>query len=215
MSASYLTVAAEATAEIEVRRSRFLCRVVHVESEDAARQVVEQERRAHRDARHHCWAFVLGPDGQVARSSDAGEPSGTAGAPMLEVLRGAEVSDVVAVVTRWFGGVLLGAGGLVRAYGDAVRAALQVAGTARRREVAFWEVPAPVAAVGRLENDLRSRGVLVRGTDYAATGEAAVLHLTADPDVDLAALVAGATAGAVTAERTGYGWSAEDAAANP
>lgn len=211
MSASYLTVAAEATAEIEVRRSRFLCRVVHVESEDAAREVVEQERRAHRDARHHCWAFVLGPDGQVARSSDAGEPSGTAGAPMLEVLRGAEVSDVVAVVTRWFGGVLLGAGGLVRAYGDAVRQALDVAGTTRRHEVAFWDVPVSMAQAGRLENDLRSRGVLVRGTDYAAAGDGAVLHLTADPDTDLAALVAGLSAGTVGAERTGSGWSGQKA----
>ena len=85
-------------------------------------------RAQHWDARHHCSAFVLGPRSELQRSSDDGEPAGTAGAPMLEVLRGAGVSDVAAVVTRWFGGTLLGAGGLVRAYGDAVRAALAEAG---------------------------------------------------------------------------------------
>ena len=129
----YRTVARSAVAETEVKRSRFLCRVERVESEEAARAVVDRARKEHWDARHHCSAFVLGPDGAVQRSSDDGEPSGTAGAPMLEVLRGREVSDVVAVVTRWFGGTLLGAGGLVRAYGDAVRAGLDAAGVRRTR----------------------------------------------------------------------------------
>ena len=111
----YRTVARSAVAETEVKRSRFLCRIERVESEGAARAVVDRARKEHWDARHHCSAFVLGPDGAVQRSSDDGEPSGTAGAPTLEVLRGRALSDVVAVVTRWFGGTLLGAGGLVRA----------------------------------------------------------------------------------------------------
>src|SRR5690606_33095353 len=105
--------AADGEAEIEVKRSRFLCTLRRVGTEADARAVVEEMRRQHWDARHHCSAFVLGPDGALQRSSDDGEPAGTAGAPMLEVLRGHGVSDVVAVVTRWFGGVLLGAGGLV------------------------------------------------------------------------------------------------------
>ncbi|MGH3317578.1 MAG: IMPACT family protein, partial [Nocardioidaceae bacterium] len=121
---SYLTVARSRDAETEVKRSRFLCRLRRVEHEDQARAVVDEARREHGDARHHCSAFILGPAGQVQRSSDDGEPAGTAGGPMLEVLRGREVSDVVAVVSRYFGGTLLGAGGLVRAYSDAVRAAL-------------------------------------------------------------------------------------------
>ena len=129
---AYVTVAREATAEIEVKRSRFLGHVVPVTTEDEARAVVEAARKEHWDARHHCSAFVLGPDGALQRSSDDGEPSGTAGAPMLEVLRGRGLTDVVAVVTRWFGGTLLGAGGLVRAYSDATRAALDAAGTRRR-----------------------------------------------------------------------------------
>ncbi|CAN5451703.1 hypothetical protein BH10ACT10_BH10ACT10_10780 [soil metagenome] len=110
MRTSYTTVARTATTETEVKRSRFLCRIERVADEDAARTVVERARKEHPDARHHCSAFVLGPDGDLQRSSDDGEPSGTAGAPMLEVLRGHEVSDVVAVVNRWFGGTLLGAG---------------------------------------------------------------------------------------------------------
>lgn len=132
---SYLTLARNAEASIEVKRSRFLATLVRVEDEAQARAVVDRLRREHWDAGHHCTALVLGADGAVQRSSDDGEPAGTAGAPMLEVLRGAEVSDTIAVVTRWFGGVLLGAGGLVRAYGDAVREGLAQAGTLRRHRV--------------------------------------------------------------------------------
>ena len=125
----FTTLAGPAIAEIEVKHSRFLCELTPVgagdddASEVAARAVVEAARKQHWDARHHCSAFVLGPQRQVRRSNDDGEPSGTAGAPMLEALVASGLSDVVAVVTRWFGGTLLGAGGLVRAYGDVVRAA--------------------------------------------------------------------------------------------
>ena len=112
---SYLTVAGRCSSEIEVRRSRFVCDLERVETEAEAREFIEAVRASSRDARHHCTAFVLGPGGETQRSNDDGEPSGTAGAPMLEVLRGRQVSDVVAVVTRWFGGVLLGTGGLFRA----------------------------------------------------------------------------------------------------
>ncbi|HEY1116599.1 MAG TPA: YigZ family protein, partial [Acidimicrobiales bacterium] len=166
---SYLTLARPAEAEIEVKRSRFLCTLRRVEDEAAARAVVDGLRKQHWDARHHCSAFRLHPD--VERSSDDGEPAGTAGAPMLEVLRGHSregVSDVVAVVTRWFGGTLLGAGGLVRAYGDAVRVALDEAGTLRRSLVREHLLDLDHADAGRVESDLRGRGVAVVGTEYAA-----------------------------------------------
>jgi uncharacterized YigZ family protein len=155
VTTAYRTVARTATAEIEVKRSRFRGHVERVATEDEARAVVERIRKQAWDARHHCAAFVLGPDGQLQRSSDDGEPAGTAGAPMLEVLRGRDLSDVVAVVTRWFGGVLLGAGGLVRAYSDAVRAALDEAGVTERRLSVRYDVEAGHAAAARLENDLR------------------------------------------------------------
>ena len=164
---SYLTPARSGSCEIEVKRSRFLCTVERVADEAAARAVVERLRRQHWDARHHCSALVLGPSGDVQRSSDDGEPAGTAGAPMLEVLRGREVSDVVVVVTRWFGGVLLGAGGLVRAYGDAVRAGLDEVGTQRRVLMVEHELTVSHADAGRLESELRSRGVEVLDAAYA------------------------------------------------
>lgn len=205
MTTSYLTVARTGEVEIEVKRSRFLCHVERVGSEDEARAVVERIRKQHWDARHHCSAFVLGPGAAVQRSNDDGEPSGTAGAPMLEVLRGREVSDVVAVVTRWFGGVLLGAGGLVRAYGDAVRVTLDEVGVRRRVLMERFDVMVGHAEAGRLESDLRGRGVTVLGVDYA---QHATLHV-AVPAEDVAgfkALLAGLTGGASEPRPVGASW---------
>lgn len=202
---AYLTVARPAVVETEVKRSRFLCRVEPVTSEEQARDVVEEERRRYWDARHHCSAFVLGAGAEMQRSSDDGEPSGTAGAPMLEVLRGRGVSDVVAVVTRYFGGVLLGAGGLVRAYSDAVRTALDEAGVRERRLLALYDVVVPHAEVGRLDNALRGRDVAVLSVDY---GERATLHLgvpSAAAD-GLPALLAELTGGEAAPEPTGTAW---------
>lgn len=203
--ASYRTVAGPAVAEIEVKRSRFICRVEPVATEEAARAVVEEERRSYWDARHHCSAFVLGPTAEVQRSNDDGEPSGTAGAPMLEVLRGREVSDVVAVVTRYFGGVLLGAGGLVRAYSDAVRAGLDAAGTRERRLLARYDVAVPHADAGRLEHGLRAHGVVVLGVEYGAQ---AVLHVAVPaPDAErLPHLLAELSGGELHPEPAGSGW---------
>lgn len=96
----YTTIARAVQAEIEAKRSRFLCDLVPVASEDEARAVVERARKEHWDARHHCSAFVLGPAAAIRRSNDDGEPSGTAGTPMLDVLTGADLTDVVVVVTR-------------------------------------------------------------------------------------------------------------------
>jgi uncharacterized YigZ family protein len=202
---TYLTVGRNGSAQLEVKRSRFICHIERVTSEDLARAVVDRIRKQHWDAGHHCSAFVLGPGGEVQRSSDDGEPSGTAGAPMLEVLRGRGVSDVVAVVTRYFGGVLLGAGGLVRAYSDAVRAALGEVGLRERRLMRLFDLAADHADAGRLENDLRTRGTQVLGVDYATQ---AVLHL-AVPDRDAAAfpaMLAELTGGVARAVPTGSDW---------
>lgn len=204
-ASSYLVPARDGEAAIEVKRSRFLATVARVEDEPAARAVVERLRRQHWDARHHCSAFVLGPDADLQRSSDDGEPAGTAGAPMLEVLRGREVSDVVVVVTRWFGGILLGAGGLVRAYGDAVRAGLDEVGTRRRLLVREFVVVVDHAGAGRLESDLRARGVAILGTDYAARATLRV-GVAADEADALPGLLAELTSGAVSAEPAGQRW---------
>lgn len=202
---SYHTVARAGTAEIDVKRSRFIGQVERVASEGEARAVVERIRKQAWDARHHCSAFVIGPGAEVQRSSDDGEPSGTAGAPMLEVLRGRDVTDVVAVVTRYFGGVLLGAGGLVRAYSDAVRVALDEAGVRERRLSARYDVEAGHAEAARLENELRGRGVAVQGVEY---GQRAVLHVAvaADQAAGFADLLAALTGGASTARAAGEEW---------
>lgn len=204
----YVTIARNAEAEIEVKRSRFLCTLERVEDEAGARAVVERLRKAHWDARHHCSAFVIGPARTLERSSDDGEPAGTAGAPMLEVLRGhagAGVSDVVAVVTRWFGGTLLGAGGLVRAYGDAVRAGLDVSGTLRRDLVREFALEVDPADAGRVEGELRSRGIDVLDVGWTDT---VTLVLGARPDAEerLLAVVAELTSGTATADPVGERW---------
>jgi uncharacterized YigZ family protein len=175
------TIAARVEVELEVQRSRFLTTVAPVDDEAAADAVVAELRRAHHDASHHCTALVLGLDGQRQRSNDDREPAGTAGAPMLAVLRGAELSDVVAVVTRWFGGTLLGAGGLVRAYGGAVTAALDEATRLQRRTAVVCEVAVDHATIGRLDHQLRTvlptlGGALV-GIAYDGAGGTARLRL--------------------------------------
>ena len=210
-ASAYPVPARDAQAETEVKRSRFLCTLRRVATEEEARSVVEGLRREHWDARHHCSAFVIGPPGadRVERSSDDGEPAGTAGAPMLEVLRGGGpsgegVADCVAVVTRWFGGTLLGAGGLVRAYGDAVRAALDEAGTRERRLLREVAVELGHADAARVESDLRARGLEVLATSYGVSVELVLGVPPADVggvEVVLAALTSGAAAPRVAGER--------------
>ncbi len=203
---SYRTVQRRAEARIEVRRSVFCATVAPVADEADARALVEEARRSHHDARHHCSAFVLGPDARVERSNDDGEPAGTAGAPMLEVLRGAGLSDVAVVVTRWFGGTLLGAGGLVRAYGDSVREVLPLAGVRTRELVRIAEVVVDVGDAGRVEAGLRGRGAAVGPVRWAEQVHLEV-GVSADQAEDLAGWVASLTRGTGRVHPSGTRWS--------
>ena len=193
----YLTLASPASAELEVKRSRFVCDLAPAATEESARAFVDQVRARSRDARHHCTAFVLGPDGATLRSNDDGEPSGTAGAPMLDVLRGRGLTDVVAVVTRWFGGTLLGTGGLIRAYGDAVSTAVDAA-TVVTYELREGLLVTVTGSDGpRLENALRGHpGCAVTSTAWGATG--LVLGLAVEPGTQesVRGLVGALTSGA-------------------
>ena len=212
----FTTLAGPAIAEIEVKRSRFLCELTPVgagddeASEVAARAVVEAARKQHWDARHHCSAFVLGPQRQVRRSNDDGEPSGTAGAPMLEALVASGLSDVVAVVTRWFGCTLLGSGGLVRAYGDVVRAALAEARVVTYECRLVMAADVGIADVGRVENALRAAGRHVEGVDYAqgaASGTARlVLAVTQADRAALASELASLTGGSADLDECRQRW---------
>ena len=203
-------VGSQVVAETDVKRSRFLCRLVRVETEDAARDVIDHARTEHWSARHHCSAFVIGPTGtpdQVRRSNDDGEPSGTAGRPMLEALAGRGLVDSVAVVSRYFGGTLLGAGGLVRAYSEAVLTTIDQAQshgllvTRERREL--FRLALSHADAGRIEAELRQRGVLVLGTTY---GQDALLDIAGDDAERLGAIVAQVTNGATELEALGHEW---------
>ncbi|MCR6488836.1 YigZ family protein [Amycolatopsis sp. OK19-0408] len=169
MTDRYLSVARSGVRELEIKRSRFLCALAPVTSEEAAREFIAARRRAEPGARHHCHAFILGPEGRTQRSSDDGEPAGTAGIPMLEVLRRRSLTDTVAVVTRYFGGVLLGAGGLIRAYGQSVSDALEVVGVLEHRRLTLVEVTVAYDRAGRLENDLRASPYLLHETRFDAS----------------------------------------------
>ncbi|GAB3291693.1 YigZ family protein [Parasphingorhabdus pacifica] len=185
--------------ETEIKRSRFLCAIQRVDSDGQARELIQHRRKEHHDARHHCYAYVLGDDGQTQKSSDDGEPAGTAGVPMLEVLRRNELTNTVAVVSRYFGGVLLGAGGLVRAYGGAVSATLDQLGMVELRPMRTVSTRVDYTTAGKLENELRSAGHHVADVHYAEDVRF-TLHV---PDAGLSEFrdwLAGATAGSAAIE---------------
>lgn len=205
MADRYLTVAGTGVHEIEIRRSRFLCALAPATSEEAARDVIAARRKAEPSARHHCHAFVLGADGRTQRSSDDGEPAGTAGTPMLEVLRRRELTDTVAVVTRYFGGVLLGAGGLIRAYGQAVSEAVDVLGVREYRRLRLVEVVVDYDRAGRLENDIRASPYLLHATRFEDVAHFDV-GLAPDQGETFHAWLADLTGGEALAEEIGETW---------
>ncbi len=211
-TASYLAIAAgpDVAAEIEVKRSRFLAVLRRVDDEAGARQLLAELRKQHHAARHHCSAFVIGPQRRLQRSNDDGEPAGTAGMPMLQTLLGVDapsgdrpaadhddasrsgppsdvaapgpLSDVAAVVVRWFGGTLLGAGGLTRAYAAAVGAAVAEARFVVREHRPLRTLELPHEIAGRIEHDLRTIAAVVRATDYVVDGVRTTVALPGGPD---------------------------------
>ncbi|MEU5836269.1 YigZ family protein [Streptomyces diacarni] len=164
----YVTVAAEGVHETEVNRSRFLCALAPAATESEAQEFIARVRKEHPGANHNCSAYVIGADAGIQKANDDGEPGGTAGVPMLQMLLRREVRYAAAVVTRYFGGVKLGAGGLIRAYGGAVGEALDAVGTVTRRRFRLVTVTVGHERAGRLENDLRATGRQVRDVRYGA-----------------------------------------------
>ena len=162
----YLVPAKAASAEFTEKRSTFIGQVWPVDSEEQARARIEETKKKYHDARHNCWCYLV-KDGPV-RYSDDGEPQGTAGQPMLAVFQKEGITDVCCVVTRYFGGVLLGAGGLVRAYTQAAKGALDAAGTARVRRWVELAVDCPYSFLERVKNECSALGGVVEGVEYAA-----------------------------------------------
>ncbi|MGW0818177.1 YigZ family protein [Streptomyces viridiviolaceus] len=194
MQDEYRTVARAGVHETEINRSRFLCALAPAATEEEAQEFIAAVRKEHADATHNCWAYVIGADAAVQKASDDGEPGGTAGVPMLQMLLRRDMRYVVAVVTRYYGGVKLGAGGLIRAYGGAVGEALDTLGTLTRRRFRLATVTVDHQRAGRLQNDLRATGRTVRDVRYA---EAVTIEIgLPDADVDaFRAWLADTTAG--------------------
>lgn len=163
----YLLPYAAAESEFVEKRSRFIGQVWRVHTEEESRQYIEQSRKKHYDARHNCWCYIL-QEGGVIRYSDDGEPQGTAGQPMLNVFLREGVSDVCCVVTRYFGGILLGTGGLTRAYTKAAKDALCAAGICRMGAWHQGSLHAPYGLVERLKPELTAMGAVLEDTLYAA-----------------------------------------------
>ena len=190
-----------AETEFTEKRSRFIGHLLPVETEEQAREFIAQMKKKYYDARHNCWCYLIGRD--ILRYGDDGEPQGTAGQPMLNVFRRENVTNVVCVVTRYFGGILLGAGGLTRAYSKSARDALAAAGVAEMGLWAAAEIPCPYALFERVKGEIATLDGTVDEAEYGADIRLKVslpAEDTAALQERLTELSAGGIAVAVTAE---------------
>lgn len=166
MSQPYLTIKEDGTFEQTIKKSRFICNVFRIEDEEQSREILEDQRALHRKATHVCFAYMLGDSDSIQRESDNGEPQGTAGVPILEVLKANGLHDVLAVVIRYFGGIKLGAGGLIRAYSGSCSGAVEAVGIVRRVVQTKVEMTIDYPLWGRLQNFLTNGQVALLDTVY-------------------------------------------------
>ena len=169
----YLVPSEYGEDEFIEKKSRFIGRIWLVETEEEALTRIQEMKKKHYDATHNCWAYII-RDGAV-RFSDDGEPGGTAGMPMLQVLQREELYNVVCVVTRYFGGILLGAGGLVRAYTKGAKIAVDAAGKSMKRVWTVLYVPCPYSFYERVRLEAEAFGGIVRKADFGAEVELELL----------------------------------------
>ncbi|MCI7550979.1 MAG: YigZ family protein [Actinomycetaceae bacterium] len=185
------------TNEIVIKKSRFITRIQRTDSVDEARSFIESVRSHYPDARHHCTAFVIAVPGArpLLHSSDDGEPSGTAGRPILDVLTGTQIENLCCVVTRYFGGTLLGTGGLVRAYSDSARECLRGAPLLRKHLMQRAQIRLPHSNAGRFESEVRALGYTIHAVTYLSTAvEFEILGENYDPLQQHAAQLTGGSA---------------------
>ena len=169
----YLVPSGYGEDEFTEKKSRFIGRIWHVETEAEALERIQQMKKQHYDATHNCWAYII-RDGAV-RFSDDGEPGGTAGNPMMQVLQREELFNVVCVVTRYFGGILLGAGGLVRAYTKGAKIAVDAAGKSMKRVWSVLYVPCPYTFYERVKLEVQAFDGIIRDTQFGAEVELEIL----------------------------------------
>ena len=177
---AYRTLMQTACEEYIVNKSRFLGQAAPVQSQEDALAFLEAIRREHRDANHHCFAYIIGQNAGIMRYSDDGEPGGTAGMPIIEVMKARGVVDSVVVVTRYFGGVLLGAGGLVRAYSHSCALALNAARVCEMHPTERWLFEVEYPLWDKVQYTLQSLPVQLETTDFAATVNFGLLVRSAD-----------------------------------
>ena len=156
------------TAEVIEKKSRFIASVASVETPEEAAAFIESVKKKYWDARHNCSAYVIGRDGEYTRCNDDGEPAQTAGLPMLEVLLHSEVRNIVVVVTRYFGGTLLGTGGLIRAYGQTVKEALANSEIGEEVEGIMLTIKADYTLLGKIQYTLAQKGIEITDTVYGS-----------------------------------------------
>lgn len=166
MTASYKEIYKGGEGEIVEKKSRFITTTLPVKTEEEALAFIEAMRKKYWDARHNCFAYVIGERGELQRCSDDGEPGGTAGKPMLDVLLGEEVRNIAVVVTRYFGGTLLGTGGLVRAYSSAVQAGLASSIIITRIPGLKLNIQTDYTTLGKIQYTLAQRGIKTLDSSY-------------------------------------------------
>lgn len=169
----YLVPTGYGEDEFTEKRSRFIGRIWLVETEEEALSKIQEMKKQHYDATHNCWAYII--HGGAVRFSDDGEPGGTAGMPMLQVLQREGLNNVVCVVTRYFGGILLGAGGLVRAYTKGAKIAVDAAGKSIKRVWTVLYVPCPYSFYERVKLEIEAFGGILRSTDFGAEVDMEIL----------------------------------------
>jgi len=163
---NYLTVRPEGQAEIIIQKSRFIGHIKRTESEEEALAFIQKIKKEHSQATHNCSAYLIGEHDQHQKANDDGEPSGTAGVPMLEVLKQNNLKDTCVVVTRYYGGIKLGAGGLIRAYSKTTSEALKATGIVERQLMKEIALTIEYPLLGKLENELRQQNYLIKDIDY-------------------------------------------------
>lgn len=180
---NYYTVKENGFHEIIIQKSRFITYLARATTEEQAQAFISELKKKHHDANHNCSAYVIGERNEIQKANDDGEPSGTAGVPMLEVLKKRDLRDTVVVVTRYFGGIKLGGGGLIRAYGSSVSEALNAVGVVERIEHTVVSVNVDYTWLGKLENELRASVHPIDQIHYLDQVQIDVLVKTADvPD---------------------------------
>jgi uncharacterized YigZ family protein len=168
MRNSYYTVKGLGQQEINIQKSRFIAYVNRVTTEEEAQLFLQEVKKKHWDANHNCFAYCIGENNQIQKANDDGEPSGTAGVPILEVIKKRNLNDTIVVVTRYFGGTKLGAGGLIRAYGKSASEGINSTGIVKRKLMTVMETKVSYNWLGKVENELRStNNYLLKEIKYA------------------------------------------------